>query len=170
LLADIFDLNDRYVLCTLPPACLLVQFNEPTGLTFEGLQSFIQPFFSRKYSGSIKDLLSSREVKVRRCQIPLTPAYAITDYKSQGQTWTELELDLGFNQRKFVSDHYKWTSLNVQLGRLRGLNGLCLRNPLTLADVRFKPDLRLLHELTRLEALAEKTRGRWLAELSGVFH
>jgi hypothetical protein len=55
----------------------------------------------------------------------------------------ELEVDLNFDKMTYGSSHYKWTSLNLQLGRTTKFAGLCLREPITLADVRFKPDERL---------------------------
>ena len=91
--AEIFDLNDRYVLSSLPPACVLVEYDQPTGLSFQGLAPNVHPFFPRKHSGEIKDLFTERGVSVRRCQVSQTPAFAITDYKAQGHTMEELEVD-----------------------------------------------------------------------------
>ncbi|KAN0070849.1 hypothetical protein V8E54_011014, partial [Elaphomyces granulatus] len=94
--AEIFDLNDRYVLSSLPPACVLVEYGQPTGLSFQGLAPNVHPFFPRKHSGEIKDLFTKRGVSVRRCQVSQTPSFAITDYKAQGHTMEELEVDIGF--------------------------------------------------------------------------
>jgi hypothetical protein len=160
-IAEIFDLNDRYVLSSLPPACVLVEYDQPTGFNFPGLTPNVHPFFPRKHSGEIKDLFTKRGVSVRRCQVPLTPAFAITDYKAQGHTMEELEVDLNFDKMTYGSPHYKWTSFNLQLKRVTNFKGLCLRNPITLADVRFRPDERLAKEMARLEQLAEATEERW---------
>jgi hypothetical protein len=160
-IAEIFDLNDRYVLSSLPPACVLVEYDQPTGFNFPGLAPNVHPFFPRKHSGEIKDLFTKRGVSVRRCQVPLTPAFAITDYKAQGHTMEELEVDLNFDKMTYGSPHYKWTSFNLQLKRVTKFKGLCLRNPITLADVRFRPDERLAKEMARLEQLAEATEERW---------
>jgi hypothetical protein len=159
--SDVFDLNDRYVLCSRPPACIIVEYDEPTGLTFPGLASNQHPFFPRKYSSTIKDLTSRQQVKVRRCQVPLTPAFAMTDYKAQGATLKELETSLAFSKMKKGSNHYKWTSLNLQLRRLSSFAGLCLWEDITMEDVRYKPDEQLGIELKRLETLAASTECRW---------
>ena len=106
-------------------------------------------------------MFTKREISVRRCQVPLTPAFAITDYKAQGHTMEELEVDLNFDKMTYGSPHYKWTSLNLQLGRATKFAGLCLREPITLADVRFKPDERLAIEITRLKQLGVATEQRW---------
>src|ERR1700735_121747 len=90
----------RYVLCSRPPACVIVEYDEPTGLTFPGLQPNQHPFFPCRYSSTIKDLTTKQPVKVRRTQVPLTPAFAITDYKSQGGTMMELETSLAFSKMK----------------------------------------------------------------------
>ena len=54
--SDVFDLNDRYVLCSRPHACVIVEYDEPTGLTFPGLAPNQHPFFPQKYSSTTKDL------------------------------------------------------------------------------------------------------------------
>jgi hypothetical protein len=159
--AEIFDLNDRYVLSSLPPACVLVEYDQPTGLSFQGLAPNVHPFFPRKHSGEIKDLFTKRGVSVRRCQVSQTPAFAITDYKAQGHTMEELEVDIGFDKMTYGSAHYKWTSLNLQLRRATNFKGLCLRDSITLSDVRFRPDERLATEMARLEQLSAATEQRW---------
>jgi hypothetical protein len=163
--SDVFDLNDRYVLCSRPPGCVIVEFDEPTGLTFPGLAPNQHPFFPRKYSSDIKDLTTKRLVKVRRTQVPLTPAFATTDYKAQGASLEELETSLAFSKLKRGSNHYKWTSLNVQLRRLCSFAGLCLREEITMEDVQYKPDEQLLTELRRLETLAASSEARWRQDL-----
>ena len=159
--SEVFDLNDRYVLCSRPPACIIVEYDEPTGLVFPGLAPNQHPFFPRKYTSSIKDLATKQQVKIRRRQVPLTPAFAITDYKAQGGTFKELETSLAFSKTKKGSSHYKWTSLNLQLRRLTSFAGLCLRERITLEDVQYKPDKQLGIELQRLENLAASTTSRW---------
>ena len=93
----------------------------------------------REHSGEIKDLFTKRGVSVRRCQVSQTPAFAITDYKAQGHTMEELEVDIGFDKMTYGSAlHYKWTSL-IQLRRATKFKGLCLRDSITLSDVRLGP-------------------------------
>jgi hypothetical protein len=95
----------------------------------------------------------------------LTPAFATTDYKAQGATLKELETSLAFSKLKRGSNHYKWTSLNVQLRRLSSFAGLCLREEITMEDVQYKPDEQLGIELQRLETLAVSTEARWRQDL-----
>jgi len=42
--SDVFKLDDRYVLCSRPPACVIVEYDEPTSLTFPGLAPSQHPF------------------------------------------------------------------------------------------------------------------------------
>ena len=96
-----------------------------------------------------------------RHQVPLTLGFAFTDYKSQGSTFTGLILDLLFGKQRGVYQHGKWTSINVQLGRVKTLSGVWLREPVTLEDVSFSPHPHLQVELSRLEALEQQTIGLW---------
>jgi hypothetical protein len=73
------------------------------------------------------------DLSFRRHQVPLTLRFAITDYKCQGSTFVNLIVDLKFPAQRGLSEHKKWTSINVQLGRLRSLSGVWLREPITLA-------------------------------------
>ena len=97
--------------------------------------------------------------------MPLTPAFATTDYKAQGATLEELEVSLAFSKLKRGSDHYKWTSLNLQLRRLSSFAGLCLREEITMDDVQYKPDDQLGTELQRLETLSASSEARWRLEI-----
>jgi len=160
--AEFYEVGDRYILSSLPPACVLVEYDQPTGLDFEGLAPNVQPFFPTNHFGEIKDL-TEREVSVRRWQVPLTPAFAITEYKAQGRTRTmdELGIDLNFDGMIHMLSHYKWTSLNLQLGRTMKFTDICLHDPITSADVKFRPDESLAQEIARLEQLALETEQRW---------
>ena len=96
-----------------------------------------------------------------RHQVPLTLGFAFTDYKSQGSTYVSLNLDLVFGKQRGVDQHGKWTSINVQLGRVKSLSGVWLREPITLEDVSFTPHPDLRVELSRLEALERQTLASW---------
>jgi hypothetical protein len=96
-----------------------------------------------------------------RHQVPLTLGFAFTDYKSQGSTFNSLILDLVFGKQRGVDQHGKWTSINVQLGRVKTVSRVCLREPITLEDVSFTPHPDLRVELSRLEALEQQTFALW---------
>jgi len=166
LIADIYEFDDTYILSSKPPACLLVQFEKPCGLAYEGLPHNVQPIFLQTSSGPIHDLITNQLSNVSRIQIPCTPAFAITDYKSQGHTFEDLEVCLGFGKRAGKDAHYRWTSLNVQLGRLTSFRGLVLRAPITRRDVSFCPDPLLHEEEEKLSRWSIETGERWDVELA----
>jgi hypothetical protein len=56
--------------------------------------------------------------------------------------------------------------MNVQLGRLRTLAGVWLRESITLADVSGSPHMDLQVELSRLERLEQQTIGFWNESLN----
>lgn len=75
------------------------------------------------------------------------PAYATTFYKAQGMSTDRVCL-------WHAPTHGDTLMLYVGLSRVRRLDGLFLREPLTTADVRRAvPALHLFDELDRLDAL-----------------
>jgi hypothetical protein len=96
----------------------------------------------------------------------LTLGFAFTDYKSQGSTFDSLILDLLFGKQRGVDQHGKWTSINVQLGRVISLAGVWLREPVTLEDLSFAPHNDLQGELSRLEHLEQQTISLWTETLN----
>src|SRR5580658_5351586 len=42
--SEVLEHNDQYI-CSCPPACVIVEYSEPTGLTFPGLPRTNIPFF-----------------------------------------------------------------------------------------------------------------------------
>lgn len=88
--------------------------------------------------------------------------FAITDWKSQGQTYTSAVLDLKFTGAEKDRGHPQWTSYNVQLGRVKSLDGVWLREEVTLEDFSdHKPDAELQGELSRLQILQDRTLDSW---------
>jgi hypothetical protein len=130
--ASWIELDDQFVLCTAPLLCVLVRPNHGHTLLFSGLADALLPIFPVQMRGEIPGMSG---LPFNRYQVPLTLGFAITDYKCQGRTFTSLILDLRFHAQRGLDQHKKWTSFNVQLGRLRTLSGVWLREPITLEDV-----------------------------------
>ena len=77
-------------------------------LTFEGLEAKIVPVFPIERSIKIK------EYSVRRRQVPMCPAFSLTDYKVQGSILTTAVLDLKNDPTAKGQDgHKKFCSLYV---------------------------------------------------------
>lgn len=152
------ELDDLYVLCTSPLLCLLVRPTHEHNLSFSNLPETLVPILPTEMAGEISEM---SDLPFRRHQVPLTLGFAITDYKCQGSTFVNLILDLKFPAQRGLSEHKKWTSVNVQLGRLRSLAGVWLREPITLADIQASPHKDLQAEILRLEDIEQETIRLW---------
>lgn len=156
------ELDGRFILCTAPLMCVLVRPAHDHNLSFSSVPNGLVPVFPVQMSGQIPNI---PRLSFYRHQVPLTLGFAFTDYKSQGSTFDRLILDLVFGKQRGVDQHGKWTSINVQLGRVKSLAGVWLREPITLKDVSFTPHPDLRVELSRLEALEQQTIGLWESSL-----
>jgi hypothetical protein len=155
-LAEFFEMDDLYILCTKPPACVLFQRDNLEHSKFEGLDAKIVPVFPLERSITVKGH------SVRRTQVPMCPAFSLTDYKVQGSTLTDAVLDLKHDPSARGQDaHKKYCSNYVQLSRLRSLEGLHLLQSITIEDLQFRPDERLLIEIERLRGLERETIASW---------
>ena len=145
------------MLCTLPPKCILFEQVSTTNAIFPGIGSTATPIFCS--SGSVK----IGNMSVTRHQVPVTPAWAITDYRVQGSTYEAVTLDLHRQSisSKDGSSHKRYCSCYVQLTRVRSLQGLSLLQPVTLKDFNAKPDKLLMVEDRRIEQLAMSTEIAW---------
>ena len=102
-------------------------------------------------------------MSVTRHQVPVTPAWAVTDYKVQGSTYDAVTLDLHRQNTssKDGSSHKRYCSSYVQLTRVRSLQDLFLLQPVTLKDLSGKPDKLLVVEDQRIAQLAMSTEIAW---------
>jgi hypothetical protein len=126
-LAEFFEMDDLYILCTKPPACVLFQRDNLEHSKFEGLDAKIVPVFPLERSITVKGH------SVRRTQVPMCPAFSLTDYKVQGSTLTNGVLDLKHDPSARGQDsHKKYRSNYVPLSRFRSLEGLHLLQSITM--------------------------------------
>jgi hypothetical protein len=93
----------------------------------------------------------------------MCPAFSLTDYKIQGSTLSIAVLDLKDDPSIKGDRHKKYCSAYVQLTRLRSLNGLYLLQKLSMDDLQFRPDPKLLKEMERLRNLDRETRTFWVS-------
>ena len=108
-------------------------------------------------------------MSVIRHQVPVTPAWAITDYKVQGSTYDTIIVDLhrhGSNSKVskdsvYNNRHKQYCSTYVQLSRVKSFQGLYLLRPVTLSDLNAKPDALLVQEDERIAKLARSTEIAW---------
>jgi hypothetical protein len=149
-------MDDLYILCTKPPACVLFQQDNSKCSAFENLEAKVVPVFPIKASITIKGY------SVRRKQVPMCPAFSLTDYKVEGSTLTTAILDLKDDPNaKGQSEHKKFCSIYVQLSRLQTQHRLHLLQKISMEDLRFRPDDGLLAEMERLYKLENETMAAW---------
>ena len=130
---DIAGTKEYEVLSSLPE-CVIVEFpgTLPNGLT--GLASNQVPVFPTQGTFSVKLQNTKKNITIKRNQLPLVPGYSCTAHKSQGQTLSEVIVDLvpAKGMKKLdISFAY------VPLSRVRRMKDVTILRPFT-SDVIFK--------------------------------
>jgi hypothetical protein len=96
---------------------------------------------------------------IRRFQVPMSPAFALTEYKVQGSTYRAAVLDL--SRQTYATGreavHSRHCSSYVQLSRLQVMDRLWLLEPIKLSDVLNRIHPELVAEDHRLQQLAALT-------------
>ncbi|KAJ8517278.1 hypothetical protein ONZ45_g5520 [Pleurotus djamor] len=138
--------NGRVTL-TYPPACVFLRLDDTTTPQFKGLKHGIVPVSPAEASFNI-DTSDGRDPRVTRRQLPIIPAYAFTDYKSQGQTIPALFVDLKEPAKNAMTAFNVYVALSRSHGRntirlLRAFNTDLLRQPPPMNLIR--EDVRLAH-------------------------
>ena len=87
---------------------------------------------------------------VSRVQLPLLPAYAYTDYKSQGRSLDAAVVD--------PSSAFSLQGVYVMLSRVRSMSGLAILRPFAENKLTQRLSQEMRDELNRLERLAEQTK------------
>lgn len=157
-------MDNRTVLCSKPALCVLLQKSKPLDVPYKDLPSEVFPVFPAQST-----LNFNGGVKISRMQIPLTPAFALTEYKVQGATFKNAVLDLkrscGENSRprKAEGQHKRFCSVYVQLSRVKTLDGVQLLEPIEFADINNKPHPALLRATAVLDKASERTLETWTA-------
>ena len=96
-----------------------------------------------------------KNVSVSRLQLPLLPAYAYTDYKSQGRSLDSAIVD--------PASASTLQGVYVMLSRLRALDGLVILRPFNSAKLEQRLSQELRKELKRLDELDATTRTNFVS-------
>jgi len=98
-LADFFEIYDLYVMCTKPSACVLFKPDDSRipDSGFQGLDGSIMPIFPLKKS------ISWKGYSIRRQQVPMSPAFCLTQYRVQGLTLEKGVLDMKAEPRAVLA-------------------------------------------------------------------
>ncbi|KAJ7080494.1 hypothetical protein C8R43DRAFT_965727 [Mycena crocata] len=138
-----------------PPALILFKPNKTTVESFEGLPQGILPVIPSSASFRIQDGLG-RLHTIHRRQFAVTPGYAFTDYKSQGQTIDYLLVDLEDPPGGKLTPF----SAYVALSRCKGRHKLRLLRGFDKKLFTTHPSADLAVEDSRLERLTAETQER----------
>ena len=148
-LATFQRLDIHTVLCSHPPRCVLLQRRTRLQKSFPELPDDVFP--TLKLPG----------LKVTRNQIPLTPGFAVTDYKVQGATFKTAVLDLRRGQKVRKESHKRFCSTYVQLSRLQSLDGVQLLERIELSFINQKPHINLQQARKELDIFSDNTLSSW---------
>ena len=138
-----------------PPAYMLVKLKHDVGveISFPGLPPSvigIEPV-SLTYN-------AGRGKAVTYFQFPVTLAYAITDYKCQGQTFTWVVVDL----KKPSGGYSPTSSPYVQLSRAKTRDRLSILRPFDPAELQSPLSKDLLAELEWQAQMAKETENLYM--------
>ncbi|CAE6416282.1 unnamed protein product [Rhizoctonia solani] len=141
---------------TYPPECVLVRLYRTKAATIEGLAPGVVPIFpmTRKYEISRKQ---GKPAQVTRRQLPITAAYAFTDYRAQGQTIKKVIVDIARPPSGGLTPFNAY----VALSRSSGTRTIRLLRDFDDALFQQPPSHALAAEDQRLVALNNATKDRW---------
>ncbi|KAI0076306.1 hypothetical protein K474DRAFT_1645141 [Panus rudis PR-1116 ss-1] len=146
---------------TKPPAYVLVKLDWTRLPPLNGLPPGVVPIEPAKKSFTIHVPSSSSSTPIKktvsRRQLPITPAYAFTDYRAQGQTITNVIVDIATPP----SSELTLFNIYVALSRSSGRQTIRLLRDFDTSVFTRPLDERLREEDERLQRLNENTKVWW---------
>lgn len=138
-----------------PPALVLFRPDKATQITFDGIAAGLIPITPSSTTFTVKS--DSATFKITRRQYALTPGYAFTDYKAQGQTIEYVVIDIG----KPPSGTLSAFGVYVALSRSRGRKTIRLLRDFDESLFQNHPSEDLRLDMLRLEKLDALTEKEW---------
>ena len=135
-----------------PPPVIYFKPDMHTNTVFEGVPEGIIPISPSTMRFTVE--VNSEKVKMERRQLGIVPAYAFTDYKSQGQTMEYVIVDIS----KPPSGHLSPFSVYVALSRSRGRKTIRILREFDPTLFMHHPSEDLRKDMVRLEQLDEQTK------------
>ena len=155
------------MLFTRLPLCVLIEKQRSKHPRFHDLPPELVPILAEESHSTFRarpdpSLKKQERFTAVRHQVPITLAFAITAYKTQGRTFAAAVLDL---EKPLppppISEHQTFCSVYVMLSRLRTIAGLRLLRPIFLNSIQSRPHAELLKHDHRLRLLEDKTIEKW---------
>lgn len=145
-----------------PPRYVLVRLDRTKAPSLQGLPQNVIPIVPVKKSFTINK--GGTKIVVNRIQLPLTLAYAFTDYRSQGQTLQPVLVDIG----PPPYGHLTPFNIYVALSRGTGRDNIRLLRDFDETLLQQHPSEYLRLEDDRLQRLNELTKEIWDARMNGL--
>ena len=138
-----------------PPWYVLVRLDRTKAPSLENLPQNVIPIVPVKKNFTINK--NGTKMTVTRYQLPLTLAYAFTDYRSQGQTLEPVIVDIG----PPPFGHLTPFNIYVALSRGTGRDSIRLLQDFDETLLKHHPSEYLRLEDERLDTLNESTKKLW---------
>jgi ATP-dependent exoDNAse (exonuclease V) alpha subunit len=140
-----------------PPRYVLVQLDRTKAPILHGLGENIIPIVPVKKSFTVNK--DGEKITVHRSQLPLTLAYAFTDYRSQGQTLEPVIVDIG------PPPYGRLTPFNIYVALSRGTGQETIRllRDFDVSLLQQHPSEFLRLEDERLQKMNDATKKIWEA-------
>lgn len=153
--------NQNIITLEHPPLYILVKLQRTRAAQLHGLDPGVIPILPVKRKITIK--LRGANGKpiqhtVTRMQLPVTPGYAFTDYRSQGQTISHVIVDLA---RPPSGNRLTNFNYYVALSRSSGRETIRLLRDLDISVLKQPQNMYLEREDGRLRELSQKTKEWW---------
>src|SRR5436190_8722661 len=137
---------------TSPPAYILVKVDDKLNISISRLPPSVVPIAPVQFTYKIRP---NKYVKLR--QFPVTLAFAITDFKCQGQTFDWVLCDIHRPRTGLAPS----TSPYVQLSRARSLGRVSIMRPFNVDELSTPLPKELLDELRWEEDMAQTRRAAY---------
>ncbi|KAH7904529.1 hypothetical protein BJ138DRAFT_1019029, partial [Hygrophoropsis aurantiaca] len=111
-----FDPSKLFVELEYPPTYVLIRLMRTKADQLEGLEKGVLPLTPMERTFNVR--VGMDDKTVTRRQLPITAAYAFTNYRSQGQTISQSLIDIGMPPSGGL------TLFNVALSRERGKDNI----------------------------------------------
>lgn len=157
-----FSLTKAVVELNYPPAYVLIKLDHTKARYLENLKFGVIPLVPMQWTFCI--MISGREEVVTQMQLPLTPAYAFTDYQSQGQTISNAIINIGSPPCGELTPF----SIYVALSRAHGQDNICFLQDFDEKLLISHPSEYLCLEDQQLVELDEATEKWWRAHKSSI--
>ena len=165
VISEEFLNNTRYVYQPLYALVEIYKSKVEHGL--EQLQPKLIPIpvMEQTFRVDISDIIpkekrtrSSRKaiLSIKRCALPLLPAYSLTTHKSQGQTLNKVVVDL-----KLPNETDDIVAIYIPLARVKHLTDLVILRYFDYKVLLIKPSKSQLAEIERLDKLYLGTQARF---------